>query len=54
MKFYRVKVTLEEFLDRNDLPQVQSFDEFPNSITLNQVINAWKCIVDYQCKIKQT
>ena len=53
MKLYRVKVTLEEFLDRNGLPQVQSFDEFPDSITISQVIDAWKCIIDYQCKIKQ-
>ena len=51
---YRVKDTLEEFLDRNNLPHIQSFDnEFPDDITLSKAVAAWKCIVDYQYRLKQ-
>lgn len=51
---FRVKETLEEFLDRNDRPQVQNFaDEFPDGITISQAIGAWKFIVDYQYRVKQ-
>ena len=52
---FRVKETLEEFLGRNDLPQVQSGfkKEFPDSITISQTISAWKCIVNYQHKLKE-
>jgi hypothetical protein len=48
-----VKETLEGFLDRNDLPQIPSFDEFPDGIKISQVIDAWKCIVNYQHRVKQ-
>ena len=51
--FYRVKDTLEAFLNRNDLPQIQSLNEFPAGITISQTIAAWRCIVDYQFKVRQ-
>ena len=51
---FRVKDTLEEFLDRNDLPQIQSFNEFPGDITLSKAIAAWKCVVNYREKVKQS
>jgi hypothetical protein len=52
---FRVKDTLEEFLNRNDLPQIQnSFNkEFPDSINISQAIAVWKCIVNYQYRLKQ-
>ena len=50
---FRVKDTLEEFLDRSDLPKVESLDEFPDDINISQAIAAWKCIVNYQDKVKQ-
>ena len=52
--YYRMKETLEEFLDRNGLSQIENFsNEFPDSINISQAIGAWKCIVSYQHRVKQ-
>ena len=51
---FRVKCALKEFFNRMDQPYIQSFDEFPDGITLSNAIAAWKCIVDYQEKAKQS
>ena len=47
----RLVDTLEEFLERNGLPEIKHFwDEFPDSITLSQSVAVWKHIVRYQKK----
>jgi len=46
--------TLEGFLERNSLPEIEHFrKEFPNSITLSQSVAAWKYIVRYQKKLRE-
>ena len=49
---FRLKDTMEGFLERQNLPEFRELEHFPDDLLMCYVINTWKEIVLYQNQVE--